>query len=226
MKIYRRIYLVILSVLLLSPACSPALPTQEPVTISFVHPPDPGGRYEIWAGQFQEQYPYITLELKDTEEIPYESRVQEDVFMASQFELPQLIQQNAILNLSAYYDQDEDLNAEDFYPEAAGIFASQGKRWAVPYSINVLVMYYNKDLFDRLGVGYPTPGWSWGDFLDIALRVNDPLDGIFAYAMHYENELSVYEPVLFIYQHGGGEYLTIYRIQQILPWMTRLMWKP
>ena len=52
--------------------------------------------------------------------------MKEDVFMASQFELPQLLQQQAVLNLSAYYDQDEELVAEDFYPEAVDIFTGQG----------------------------------------------------------------------------------------------------
>ena len=92
---------------------------------------------------------------------------------------------------------------EDFSTEAVDTFTNQGKRWAVPFGINLLVMYYNKDLFDRFGVEYPTMDWTWADFLDIALRVNDPLDNIFAYAVHYENELAVYEPVLYIYQHGG-----------------------
>ena len=78
----------------------------------------------MWAQEFQERYPYITLDLKDTEQVSYELRVKEDVFMASQFELPQLIQQQVILNLSAYYDQDEELEMEDFYPEAVNIFAS------------------------------------------------------------------------------------------------------
>lgn len=203
MKIYRFINIVLISFLLVSTACSAILPTQEPVTLSFVYPEDPSGRYEMWAQQFQEQYPYITLDLKDTAEISYDLRVGEDVFMASQFELPQLLQQNAVLNLSGYYDQEQDLNVGDFYPEVVSTFTNQGKRWAVPFGINMLVMYYNKDLFDQFGVEYPTMDWRWADFLDIALRVNDPLDNVFAYAMHFDNELAVYEPVLFIYQHGG-----------------------
>ncbi|MDF1515969.1 MAG: extracellular solute-binding protein, partial [Anaerolineae bacterium] len=203
MKKNRILGITILGFLLVTAACSPALPTQEPVTISFVHPEDPSGRYEMWVQQFQEMYPYITLDLKDTSQISYDMRIKEDVFMASQFEMPQLLQQNAALTLSAYFDQDEDLQAEDFYPEAASIFTSQGKRWAVPFGINMLMLYYNKDLLDRYGAVYPDLGWTWGDFLDIALQVNDPFENIFAYAVHYENELSVYEPVLFIYQHGG-----------------------
>jgi multiple sugar transport system substrate-binding protein len=203
MKKSKLIRILMFSFILASTACSPAIPTQEPVTLSFVHPEDESGLYEMWAQQFQAQYPYITVDLKDTAEISYEMRVREDVFMASQFELPQLIEQEVVLNLSAFYDQDQDFNVEDFYPEVVGAFISQGKRWAVPFGINFLVMYYNKDLFDRYGVEYPTVDWTWADFLDIALRVNDPNENIFAYAIHYENELAVYEPVLFIYQHGG-----------------------
>jgi multiple sugar transport system substrate-binding protein len=203
MKINERIYILVICLLVISAGCSSVLPTQEPITISFVHPQDESGRYENWANEFQELHSYITVELKDYEAVPYQQRVQEDVFMASQFELPQLLQQSQILNLSAYYDQDEDLLAEDFYPETVDIFTSQGKRWAVPVGINLLMMYYNKDLLDQFGVEYPQIGWTWTEFLDIALRANNPNENVFAYAVHYENEMAVYEPVLFIYQHGG-----------------------
>ena len=40
----------------------------------FCHPEDPSGSYEMWAQQFQEAYPYITLELKDTTQISYDMR--------------------------------------------------------------------------------------------------------------------------------------------------------
>jgi multiple sugar transport system substrate-binding protein len=203
MNKYRLIGIVFAIFVLVGSSCSSDLPTQEPVTISFVHPEDESGVYEVWAQQFQEQYPYITLELKDTTQGSYEARVREDVFMSSQFELPQLLQQQAILNLSAFYDQDEELQPEDFYPEAVNIFVSQGKRWAVPFGINFLMMYYNKDLLDRFGVEYPQYDWTWGEFLDIALRANAPDENIFAYAVHYESEMAAFEPILFIYQHGG-----------------------
>jgi ABC-type glycerol-3-phosphate transport system substrate-binding protein len=190
-------------IFLVCSGCSSVLPTKQPVTLSFMHPRDEAGRYEMWAQEFQEIYPYITVELKSAENNTLDMRVREDAFMATQFELPQLVEQQAMLNLSAYYDQDEDLHVEDFYPESVSIFTSQGKRWAVPFGVDLLMMYYNKDLFDRYGVGYPQVGWTWGDFLDTALQVNDPDENIFAYALHYENEMSIYEPVLFIYQHGG-----------------------
>jgi multiple sugar transport system substrate-binding protein len=193
----------LLFILLVFSGCSSVLPTKEPVTLSFMHPRDEAGRYEMWAQEFQEMYPYISVELKSAENNTLDMRVREDVFIASQFELPQLVEQQAMLNLSAYYDQDEDLLVDDFYPESVSIFTSQGKRWAVPFGIDLLMMFYNKDLFDGSGVGYPQIGWTWGDFLDKALQVNDPDENIFAYALHYENEMSIYEPLLFIYQHGG-----------------------
>ncbi len=74
MGIRKLLSCIVVSVILMTSACSAPLPTQEPVTISFVYPEDPSGRYEMWAQQFQEAYPYITLELKDTTQISYDMR--------------------------------------------------------------------------------------------------------------------------------------------------------
>ena len=66
-----------------------------------------------------------------------------------------------------------------------------------------MMMYYNKDLFDRYGTTYPQLGWTWGDFLDSAIAVNNPSNGVFGYALQYEGDSAVYEPLMLIYQHGG-----------------------
>jgi len=41
--------------------------------------------------------------------------------------------------------------------------------WAIPAGVDMLVMFYNQDLFDQYDVPYPEVGWTWGDFLDTAL---------------------------------------------------------
>ena len=34
-----------------------------------------------------------------------------------------------------------------------------------------MVLYYNKDLFDKDGVSYPTADWKWPDFLAAAQKL-------------------------------------------------------
>ncbi|ULL16319.1 extracellular solute-binding protein [Paenibacillus sp. H1-7] len=44
---------------------------------------------------------------------------------------------------------------------------SGGKLYALPVVNNTLSLYYNKDLFDKFGLAYPTDGMTWDQVLDL-----------------------------------------------------------
>ena len=71
--------------------------------------------------------------------------------------------------------------------------------WAIPVGVDPLVMYYNRDLFDEAGALYPRSGWTWEDFLDAAVAVNDPEASVFGYISTPRSA----DPLTFIYEHGG-----------------------
>ena len=192
----------VLTVLLI-PGCSMFVPTPAPVTISFVHPEDRTGSYTLWAQQFQERYPHVTVELVSRSGLSGGQVLSYDGFVASQFEMAGYVQQQAIVDLSAFLDETEDLDTADFYPLAFQAFASQGRQWALPFGIDMAMIYYNRDVFDRYSTPYPQVGWDWGDFLDCALGTTDPDADVFGYALQLEGEFAIYEPAMMIYQHGG-----------------------
>ncbi|MBN1249689.1 MAG: sugar ABC transporter substrate-binding protein, partial [Anaerolineae bacterium] len=196
---------VVCLIVLAMPAagCSMLVPTAEPVTISFVHPVDPGGVYERWAQEFQEANPHVTVELVSRQDVSGGSLLTHDAFVATQFEVSQYVSANAVVDLTGFIEQDEELNVGDFYPAALDVFSVQGRQWALPFGIDMLMVYYNKDIFDRYSAAYPQVGWDWGDFLDAAISVTDPGADIFGYGLHHESEFAAYEPVVLIYQHGG-----------------------
>lgn len=193
--------LVLISVMM--SGCALLVPTPEPVTLSVLHPDDPTGTYERWAEEFQSRYPYITVELTSASASTGEASTTYDVFVASQFELSSYVEKQAVVDLTSYIDQDEQINLEDFYSSALEVFRSRGRQWALPSGIDMVMMYYNKDLFDRYGVAYPRIGWNWDDFLDRALALTDPDAEVYGYALQYQGDLAIYEPVMLIYQHGG-----------------------
>ncbi|MCP4653916.1 MAG: sugar ABC transporter substrate-binding protein, partial [bacterium] len=71
----------------------------------------------------------------------------------------------------------DELEADDFYPEALrafrfdGTVAGRGPLWGLPASVTPLGFYYNRDLFDRAGVAYPTDDWTWDEFADKARAI-------------------------------------------------------
>ena len=150
--------------------CGRIVPAAEPVTISFAHPEPDAEFYQGLVGEFNQRYPYITIELKPTHwellgGIADSSGV--DVFVNSEFALGSLREEGAVLDLTPFVEQDTGFNLDDLHPGTVGLFTREGKLWAIPSNADMLVMYYNQDLFDQYNVPLPETGWTWDDFLSI-----------------------------------------------------------
>jgi len=195
---------VLCLLLVFLPGCGETVPTPDLVTITFAHLAFDTAHYERLAQDFNESHPYITVELRAKQ--PREwmrsgdlSVDDVDVFVAQDSALAWLLEQESILNLDPFIEQDGSFELPDFYPRMVENLTNGGKTWAVPAGIDFLVMFYNQDLFDRYDVPYPEVGWTWDDFLNIVLALHDPEANIFGYAP--SSDLS--DAVPFIYQHGG-----------------------
>lgn len=57
-------------------------------------------------------------------------------------------------------------------------YATSGKQYALPTSFSDVVLYYNKDLFDKAGVKYPTSSWTWKDETAAASKLTDKAAGV------------------------------------------------
>jgi len=173
--------------------CGKPTPTPEPVTITFAHPGSRADDYEDVIREFNESCPHITIEMLGR------SVYHGDVFVASQDRLYRLLEQESILSLDPFVEQDESLDLSDFYPGTAALFTKGGELWAIPSGVDALVMFYNQELFDHQSVPYPEIVWTWDDFLSAALAIRDPESGVFGYA----STMDTFDLLFFIYQHGG-----------------------
>jgi multiple sugar transport system substrate-binding protein len=192
--------IVCLLLALFSSGCGQATPTPEPATIVFAYPTFDEAYYEALAQKFNGNHSHIVVELRPREGRSNELNFDDvDVFVAGDSALNWLQEQGIILNLDPFIEQDEAFDVPDFYPGMIEHLVSGGKTWAIPAGMDMLVIFYNQDLFDRYDVPYPQPGWTWSDFLNIVLAMRDPETKVFGYALN--NDLS--DPVFFIYQHGG-----------------------
>ena len=184
--------------LLTACSCAKTLPPGEPVTITFAYPDSEAERYEPLIAEFNESYPHITINRSADADGGDEDSA--DVFFVSPFSLDGLLEQNAVLALDPLLGEDGTLDKSDFYPGTIELFTSEDKLWAIPAGVTVMVLYYNQDLFDRYGVPYPEPGWTWDDFLDAARAIRDPANSVFGYG-----DIDQYfDPLIFVYLHGGS----------------------
>ncbi|MBU2670414.1 ABC transporter substrate-binding protein [Actinoplanes bogorensis] len=60
-------------------------------------------------------------------------------------------------------------------PEAARTVATaDGKVIGIPALVDNLALIYNKEIFDKAGVAYPTDDWTWAQFREAARKLTDP----------------------------------------------------
>lgn len=94
-------------------------------------------------------------------------------------DFPSYVSKDSLEDLTPYLANDPDtrtpkFNIDDFYPEAMAPFRYKGKYYGIAKDFTTLVLYYNKDIFDREGQPYPGPGWTWEDFRKAAVALTRP----------------------------------------------------
>jgi len=73
---------------------------------------------------------------------------------------------------------DSDLfEQDDFYEEAMNAFRFNDELTCLPQNISSLVVYYNKDLFQKAGVALPKDGWKWDDMVAAAKKLTKDENG-------------------------------------------------
>jgi multiple sugar transport system substrate-binding protein len=88
-----------------------------------------------------------------------------------------------------------------YYPRALGAFRSGGVQYGLPESFSDVLLFYNKDLFDKAHLSYPTAAWTWEDELAAAKKLTG--NGVFG----------DYEPVQFfefykVLAQAGGHFFS------------------
>lgn len=187
--------------------CRGALPAgQDPVTIRFV-PPGSADAFVPLIEAFEREQENVSIELVSDAITGLEDLTAADVTFAYQIWMPEMIDRGYPVSLNAFITEDDAFSLDDFYPGTVEAFSTQGRVWGVPYMAEMIVMYYNRDLFDRYGVDYPNVDWTWDDFLIRAQRLTHPDDGVYGYAMAPpEGDLGAVEGLLWMTQAGGGLY--------------------
>jgi multiple sugar transport system substrate-binding protein len=106
--------------------------------------------------------------------------------------------------LGPYLERSRVIREAEFYPQTLTPFRWQGTLMCIPQNLSSLVVYYNRDLFDRAGVPRPTEDWTWDDFLHAARVLTRDTQGtgrIDQYGLG--TEVSIFRLAPFVWQNGG-----------------------
>ena len=193
-------------------SCAEPVPPPDPVTIRFGYVGYDNRAaereyYQNLADLFNQDYPHITVGVgfSSLYSAFYGDGLGKDVVSIPDFIFPAFIDEELILPLDGFIQQDPDFPYDDFYAGMLEIYSIRGQTWGIPAGVDPTVFYYNKALFDRAGIPYPELDWTWDDFLTAAMATRDPAAGIFGYgpAVIFGPDSDYMESIIFIYQNGG-----------------------
>ncbi|MEU1390449.1 MULTISPECIES: sugar ABC transporter substrate-binding protein [unclassified Nonomuraea] len=124
---------------------------------------------------FQKQHPDVTVKLEITPWDQYWTKLQT---AATGGAAPDVFWMNS-LNVRMYAKggviapfENADVSA---FPQAiVDGYRYEGKLYGMPRDVGVPVLWYDKELFDKGGVAYPTADWTWDDLKAAAKKLTDP----------------------------------------------------
>ncbi len=94
-----------------------------------------------------------------------------------------LVQKNAILSLDDYIQKDKvDLSK---YAGVTNQVSVDGSLYELPFRNDFWVLFYNKDIFDRAGVAYPTNDMTFAEYDELARKLTNSEFGNQTYGAHY-----------------------------------------
>ncbi len=109
-----------------------------------------------------------------------------DVFWMHINEAEKYISADMMLNMDDYIAANEDIDLSNYYEGIVDIYSKDGSQFALPKDHDTIALLYNKAIFDKYGVDYPTDDWTWDDYASAAAQITDKgsADGVFGTAMN------------------------------------------
>lgn len=176
------IVLLLLSVFVVGTVVSYA--TTEPVTITyftFSAAPDHLEELNEMIQIFEQAHPNIKIKVETAPFGEYFAKLgtliaggmAPDIFELNYENFVSFAAKGVLLDLIPLAEADEEFNPDIFYPRAYHAFNFNGMQSGLPETFSTVVLFYNKDLFDKAGLDYPAEDWTWSDAVAAAEKLTD-----------------------------------------------------
>ena len=125
------------------------------------------------------------------------------VFWVDGAQVRDFVDSGALLDLNDYLKQNPDVNtalagAQDAFK------GSDGVQFGLPYQSNVQGIFYNKELFDKAGISYPTDATTFDDFMNMVSALKS--SGVTPVAIGSKNSsFAMWEFNLWLTRNGWSE---------------------
>lgn len=173
---------------------------------------------------FHSRYPNIEVIYEPNPGHQYEEKIltslavdePPDVFLLDSKLIPTFTNKNILLDLNPFL-RELNIDTSQWFTNATNIARRGSSLYAFPKGFSTLAVFFNKRLFRDAGLEYPSPGWTWDDYLRIAKSLTRDADGdgrIDVYGAFFSNQY--YSWIPWVWSAGGdvvdptGRYSTGY----------------
>lgn len=171
----------------------------DPVEIHYAYWAAMDDYYAQCKAAFEEAHPDVTIVLEPTAWGEYWQKLEAAATGGS---VADVFHMNGV-NITKYADGGVLLPLDDYiagseldlanYPEAmTAMYNYDGTQYGLAMDYDTVGLWYNKDLFDKAGVEYPTSEWTWDDLTAAAEAITGIEDGVYGIAAGYSDQQGFY----------------------------------
>ena len=130
-----------------------------------------------------------------------------DVFWMHSNTAQMYMENDILLKLNDYIDKDSTIDMDKYYEGVRDLYTrDDGNIYALPKDHDTIALLYNKAIFDKYGVDYPTDEWTWDDMYEAAKKITEDSNGeIYGMAMNTSNNQDGWYNLIYCY---GGQVIT------------------
>ena len=182
-----------------------AAATGDKVTLSyftFSAAPDHLKDLDAIVKAFEAENPNISIDVKTAAYADYFTALQTQVAGKNAPDTFELNYENSVTyaRSGALLDlTDKNIDPARYYPLALKGFSDGSKQYGLPATFSDVVLIYNKTLFDKAGIAYPTANWTWKDEQAAAEKLTDLKAGVYGHLQ----PVSFFEFYKALAQSGG-----------------------
>ena len=125
-----------------------------------------------------------------------------DVFWMHSNNAQMYMENDMLLDLTDYIAASDKVDLANYYQGITDLYSLNGRNYAVAKDHDTIALLYNKAIFDKYGVAYPTDDWTWEDYKAAAEAITEASGGeVFGGAVNTNNNQDSFYNI--IYDFGG-----------------------
>jgi len=93
-------------------------------------------------------------------------KIAPDIFHVTQANFPFYANKDVLMPLDDFIAKDATIHRGHFYSKLLDGMSGKGKLLGLPADFSPIITFYNKDLFDKYNIKYPSDDWTWNEYLE------------------------------------------------------------